>query len=370
MSDPTASPHERAPGYATPSYATTARAASAHPSTAVLAYAEGLLRGRRIAVLGEATHDTAEKVIERGARLVHVYDPDPARVAVAMAALAAHAGRGAARPVIAQLTDDLGVRDGAFDVVLVPDLTLFEDAGAVVRRVRRLLSPQGVGIFASPNPDAKHALYRTRSGARSVDTALSYYDLYDAVSLQFPEVRMLGQAPFVGYAIVDFAEQNPDVAVDTTAVDEPAAPEWYVAIASQRRVELDAYSLVELPLDDVIGREPSQEPVTVPREAAARDLAASAATALHDRQVELTEAKARIAVLLSENETLREQVTQLARAERTAELANARLLELERDAAFLAGRTNAAEAARDEARLRAETAEALVERERARLTST
>ena len=65
----------------------------------------------------------------------------------------------------------------------------------------------GAAVFATPNPD------------RNPGALLTYYELYDLVSLQFPVVRMLGQAPFRGYTIADFA---PDDAASLLAVYEDA----------------------------------------------------------------------------------------------------------------------------------------------------
>src|SRR5262245_32410489 len=90
-----------------------------HPSMVLSAWVEPLVRGRRVAVLGDATIGLAERLGERGARLVHAYDPDPARAAEAMSR-GAGAGRG--HVSYAVFGPELGVRDGAFDVAIVPDL--------------------------------------------------------------------------------------------------------------------------------------------------------------------------------------------------------------------------------------------------------
>jgi SAM-dependent methyltransferase len=230
-----------------------------HPATTLVPWLEDLVQGRRIAVLGDTTIGLVESLADRGARLVHGYDPDAARAVEA----AARSGRIAApRPVFAALSDDLGIRDGAFDVVVVPDLAALADASEAIRRIRRMLSPTGVAIIASRNPDAPRWL--VRAGA-VVQSGPSYYDLYDLVSLQFPEVKMLGQAPFVGYAIVDFAADEPEVTVDATLLDEPEAPEWYVVVASDRRLEVESYALVELPLAEVAAGLAGGEPTTLRR---------------------------------------------------------------------------------------------------------
>ncbi len=337
--------------------------APAHPVAALAAFAESLVRGRRVAVLGPATLTLGDTLIERGARLVHVYDPDPGRAAEALARRSGDT-RG---PVIAELADDLGVRDGAFDVVFVPDVTLLGEMGALVRRVRRLVSPSGVAVFASPNPEAEQFLMPPSPG---IEQALGYYELYDEVSLQFPEVRMLGQAPFVGYAIVDFSEPDPDVAVDTSALEEPEAPEWYVAIASDRRVDTGAYSIIEVALSDV-SRADAFEPVTIPP-GDATGPKAQAVPALDREERErdilaLTEAKTRLAVVTTENEKLREQLGEAGRFERQLSQASMRTVELERDLGDARGRLSELEAVAHRAETRAEAAEGEVLRLRVEL---
>ncbi|MBL9024481.1 MAG: hypothetical protein JNL21_19960 [Myxococcales bacterium] len=323
--------------------------APAHPAVALAAFAEPLVRGRRVAVLGDATLPLGQTLLDRGARLVHVYDPDPGRVAQALASRS-----GGPSPVVAELTEDLGVRDGAFDFVFVADMPVLGDAPALVRRVSRLLSASGVALFASPNPESERFLLPP---SPAIEEALGYYDLYDVVSVQFAEVRMLGQAPFTGYSIVDFSEPDPDVAVDTSVLDEPEAPEWYVVVASQRRVDVEAYSIVEIPLSDVARGAPI-EPTTMPyREPPAKP----AVKAEPDRDIlALTEAQTRLAVVSTENEKLRERVAELTSVERQLSHASMRVAELERE--LEEGKTKQSElqaiAARAEAR--AEAAEGQV----------
>ena len=309
---------------------------AAHASVAIGAFAEPLVRGRRVAVFGDATSPVATVLFERGARLVHVYDPDAGRVAEASARLASSGGDRATRPVVLHFDSETGVRDGAFDVVIVTDLSEWADATDVVRRAKRVLGPSGVAMIASPNPEAERFLLPP---SESASRAIGYYDLYDAVSLAFADVRMLGQAPFVGYSIVDFSDEDPEVAVDTSVLGEPEAPEWYVAIGADRLGATQGYALIELPLASVAGM-PGFEPVTLRGgERRARSEGPS------ERDLALTEARTRIAVLESETERLREQLGEARRAERTFEQASMRAAELEREVDTL--RTRAEAAARD-----------------------
>jgi SAM-dependent methyltransferase len=318
--------------------------APAHPAVTLSAFAETIIRGRRVAVLGDATTSLPSRLSERGARLVHVFDPDAGRVAVAAAT-----SRDGAQPVATLWAEDLGVRDGAFDVVVVPDLSLFEDGEEVIRRVRRLVSQTGVALLASPNPDATKFLLPPAQG---LDRALGYYELFDAVSLQFPEVKMLGQAPFVGYALVDFSEPDPEISVDTSLLDEPEVPEWYVAVASDRPVETESFALIEIALAEV-GRLALAEPITLPP---------IRPTGPSEEEVALTAAQTRISVLLTENETLREKVGELSRTERAFENASLRAAELERDSASLKTRAAEVEALRDEEQKRGDALAADVAR--------
>jgi SAM-dependent methyltransferase len=216
------------------------------PSVVLAAYAETLLDGRRVAVFGDAMSSLADELLERGARVVHLYDPDAAR-----AAEAAIRNRSKQISVLPLDTADIAVRDGAFDVAIIADLSAISAPAQLLKRVRRALSPRGAAIVATPNPDAKLALMPRTAGGRA--TAISYYDLFDAVSAEFSEVRMLGQTPFVGYAVVDFSpEGSPEVSLDSGLVPGGAEePEWFIAVASASPVELDAFSIVQLPMAHV-----------------------------------------------------------------------------------------------------------------------
>ncbi len=360
----------------------------AHPASALVAFAEPLVRGRRVVVLGSVLTEVGPALLERGARLVHVYDPDAGRVAEHAASREEVRGL-----VVTVLADDLGVRDGAFDVVFVPDVTALGSIGEVLLRVRRLLSGSGVAILASPNSDAERFLLPPSTGVASAE---GYYELFDAVSLQFPEVRMLGQAPFVGYSIVDFSEADPEVAVDTSSLEEPEAPEWYVALASERPIDLESsYSIIEVPLEEVARVTPMDHVTLMPPAGSVADVtmpflappaasglepadatpeglpeeAALSAGALADAYVAkiaerdrdlfaLTEAQTRLAVVSTENEKLREQVADLVRLERAASQAALRMAELQHEVQAAQGRVTELEASAHHAASRAEAAEA------------
>lgn len=261
-----------------------------HPSMALAAYLERLVRGRRVAVLGDVTLAFGERLIDRGARLVHVYDPNPARVAEILARSADQKPRHLTHAV---LEADLGVRDGAFDLVVVPDLTVFGDPTDALRKSRRLVGTNGIAVIASANGEAPRRLLDKPSSDKPSTT--DYYGLYDLVSLQFPVVRMLGQAPFVGYTLADFgASGELEVSVDTSLLDVTEEPEVFIAIASEKKLALDPFVVVELALADVrksMGPSAATATTTAPivdtaalEQARAREAAALATLAARDAE--------------------------------------------------------------------------------------
>jgi hypothetical protein len=219
------------------------------PSVVLAAYAEPLLEGHRVLFFGDATSAVADELLLRGARTVHVVDPEAPR-----ASEAASANRSKQIAVVPFDEADLAVRDGAFDVALIADLTVFRDPERVLARAERALGSRGVAIVAVPNADAKLSLVPRPFTGRH-EATVGYYELYDAVAARFPEVRMFGQTPFVGYAVVDFApEGDPNVSLDSGLVPGGAEePEWFVALASKQPAELDAFSIVQIGAAQVLG---------------------------------------------------------------------------------------------------------------------
>lgn len=219
------------------------------PSIVLASYAEPVLDGRRAIVFGDASSPLAEELIGRGARSVHVCDGEPARAAES-------AARNRSRQIsIVPLADaDVAVREGAFDVAIVDDLSSAADAAALLKQARRALSPRGVAFVASPNPDVKRPLLPRTTGA-DASSALGYYELYDKVAAEFQDVRMLGQTPFVGYAVVDFAPAGElEVELDSDLLPTGAEePEWFIAVAAREPAELSAFSIVQLPASRVVG---------------------------------------------------------------------------------------------------------------------
>jgi hypothetical protein len=216
------------------------------PSVALAAYAEAWINGAKVVVFGDASSLLAERLIERGARHVQVYDADAARAAEASAA-------STSKQVSYAPLDLAGssLRDGVFDVGIIEDLAAArQNPKALLTTLGRALSRRGLALIGSRNPDVSEPLI---AGGQSDEPALGYYDFYDTVSQHFEEVRMLGQTPFVGYAIADFsAADASDVRIDTALLPGGAEePEWFLALVSALPVAPDAFSVIQLPLADL-----------------------------------------------------------------------------------------------------------------------
>lgn len=208
------------------------------PAHVLAVYAEPLVAHRRVALLGPEDPTLIEALLALGARLVYVYDPRPTIDTPR---------RGAdARVTIAPLrAGDVGVREGAFDLALVPDLMMLGDAESALSYVKRLVGATGVALVSCRNRDATDPWARSPEGA----PAPSYTEFYDLCALRFAEVRMAGVAPFAAYAVAEFApDREPSITFDASLVASPDPPEWYLAIASQSDVSaLEAYEIVQIP---------------------------------------------------------------------------------------------------------------------------
>lgn len=218
------------------------------PSLALAAFSEDLIAGRRVVVFGNALSGLADTLTERGARLIHVYDEDPTRVAEAAAR-----STSSAISFAPLAPGGIAARDGAFDVGFVDEVAAFSDPAQLVTRLRRALSARGVGFVCTANPDVSPR-WNTDTGSRP-KSALSYYDLYDLVATQFDEVRMVGQTPFAGYALADFSpDTENEFSIDTGFVPGGAEePERYVAVCSHFPVAIEPFCVVQMESAALVG---------------------------------------------------------------------------------------------------------------------
>ena len=203
---------------------------------ALSVYVDPLVADARVAVVGDAELGLQERLLELGARTVHLYDPDPERVA----RISDDVPRGVS---VRMLREEFDVRDGAFDLVVIPDIGILPDAAASIVRLRRVVDPRGAVV----------AMGRARTSHRDdalfpelLPPVVEYAELYDLFALQFESVTMTGVLPFAGVVFAELgAGDDLAVSVDTRLVD-PEPPSVFVVTAGREAALLDPYAIVQV----------------------------------------------------------------------------------------------------------------------------
>lgn len=332
------------------------------PVSALIAHLEPLLIDRRLLVIGNARRSVAEHLLDRGARLVQVLDPDPKRLAHA----AAHNGE--RRVTYAQLTES-ALRDGSYDCVLVEDVSLADDLNGLLRGAARSLNQTGIAVVCMRNNQRTTGLLGTEPGSVDYDT------LCDAVDEHFDASIMLGQSAFLGYSVVQFGlEDPPEPALDNAYLNSEAEdPDFYIALAGNEE------TISQLPLEDMtIVQLPSARFVT-DNESAERDFVRRAARRAEALESELTSLRKRsdhpeverLARELEQRDAwIRELESRAESADARADDAQAQLDELEQElldmrSLLVATRQDADRAVIERDEALAEDDQALAERDRA-----
>ncbi len=206
---------------------------------ALSVYVDPLVADARVAVVGDGELGLHERLLELGARTVHLYDPDPERVA----RIEDRVPRGVS---VRMMRDEFDVRDGAFDLVVIPDIGILPDAAAAIVRLRRVVDPRGAVVAmgrarTSRVHDPDDALFPELS-----PPVVEYAELYDLFALQFESVTMTGVLPFAGVVFAELgAGDDLAVSVDTRLV-EPEAPSVFVVTAGREAALLDPYAIVQV----------------------------------------------------------------------------------------------------------------------------
>lgn len=232
------------PSQAPPDGDRTADASSAAVS-ALSVYVEPLVADARVAVIGDVELGVHERLLELGARTVHLFDPDPERVA----RTADEVPRGVS---VRMLRDDFDVRDAAFDLVVIPDLGIFSDPGALVVRLRRVVDPRGAVVAMGRARTEKQDEDREHDGGDDdafpelAPAAVEYAELYDLFALQFESVTMTGVLPFSGVVFAELGAGD-DLAVSVDTRLAPAdPPSVFVVVAGRESSALDPYAIVQV----------------------------------------------------------------------------------------------------------------------------
>ncbi len=145
--------------------------------------------------------------------------------------------------------DDIEFRDGMFDVAIVLDITAIPSHVSLLNELRRIVGPKGSVVAGAPNP-----ICENRIGPEPNTSTIDYYQLYEILADAFPSVQMIGQAPFLGYAVSDLAagEESEGVSFDAGLLESGAEEiEWFLAVCGDAPVELEPYSVIQVPLDTI-----------------------------------------------------------------------------------------------------------------------
>jgi len=256
---------------------------------ALSVYLEPLAADARVAVVGGATPALADRLLELGARTVNFYDPDEARAA----ALADVVPRGVS---VRALRGAIDVRDGAFDLVVVPDVGALPEPAATIGDLRRVLDGRGAVVAMGRATTAAGGDEPDGTFPELAPAAVEYAELYDLFASQFDSVTMNGVLPFAGVVFAELgASDDLAVSVDTRLVP-PSAPGVFVVVASRDVTELDPYAIVQVAPEAVSGapaaaREGRASEALRDEGAEARAMEAQAAFAAMQLKAELLEAQ-------------------------------------------------------------------------------
>jgi len=140
----------------------------------------------------------------------------------------------------------LDLDDRSVDVIFVPNGAELARWPAFLDEARRVLVREGFLVLTVPSADRAPS-------APGGPAAMSYHDLLGRLAPVFGDVRMIGVTPFVGFALVEYAEAEVlDVELDTSLATEAARDPVtdYVAVAGAALGDPRGFMVVELPAAD------------------------------------------------------------------------------------------------------------------------
>src|SRR5262249_51380026 len=200
-------------------------------------YLSDLWRGRRVLEVGCGDGAAAAYLAKNGAAQVIGLDRSAQLVDLARA----RARSGNPSFAVADYAA-IDLDDASVDVVCVPAGAELARWAAFLEEARRVLADDGCLVLSVPSAD--------RAGAVS---GMSYHDLVGRLAPVFGDVRMIGVTPFVGFALVEYADAEVlEVELDTSLAAEGARElvTDYVAVAGAALGDPRGFMVVELPAPD------------------------------------------------------------------------------------------------------------------------
>ncbi|MBN1652226.1 MAG: hypothetical protein JXA30_00460 [Deltaproteobacteria bacterium] len=165
--------------------------------------------------------------------------------------------------VTALLSGRLPFEDGAFDVVVVPDLASLDfDPEALIAELHRVVDARGLVVVGIVNNDRLNV--GEISAFRNDENELRYQAVYRLLAERFTAVSLMRQTPLFGYSLVDFAaaEELVEISFDASLIDPVReVPTRFVALCSGERLAIDPYTVVRVaPLSaDLLSVEPQTD---------------------------------------------------------------------------------------------------------------
>ena len=199
-------------------------------------YLVDLLPGKRVLEVGCGTGYGAQFLANHGAGRVVAIDRSLRQVTEARARY-----RQANLEFRCEEPGAVELEDGSFDCIFVPDAVEVLRRRTVLAELRRLLVRQGHLVLCGLSADRRGA----PGGA-------SFYEFRDRLERLFSPVRMIAQTPFVGFSLIEYADDggSPGIELDTSLCElagGEAEPSDYVAVCGGPNMALRGFTIVQLP---------------------------------------------------------------------------------------------------------------------------
>ncbi|HKE18092.1 MAG TPA: methyltransferase domain-containing protein [Kofleriaceae bacterium] len=207
-------------------------------------YLIDLLPGKRVLEVGCGVGDGAQFLADHGAARVVGVDRSMASINEAR-----NRHRQTNLEFRCEEIGSIELDDGSFDCIFVPDGIEVLRRGSVLGELRRLLAAGGHLVVCGQSADR-----------RGSPGGASFYEFRERLERLFAPVRMVAQAPFVGFSLVEYAgssaggddplvETNLDTSLMELSGGEPE-PSDYVAVCGGPARRVRGYTVVQVPERD------------------------------------------------------------------------------------------------------------------------